>query len=58
MPNEHKLHSGTDTDGVTDDSPPPDLLLSVPFYVYEDLAWTKATFMGGPVREFALAIYT
>eukprot|EP00980_Cylindrotheca_fusiformis_P023636 scaffold10699_cov67-Cylindrotheca_fusiformis.AAC.1 len=32
---------------------PPDLLLSVPFYVYEDLSWLNATFVGRPVSEVA-----
>jgi hypothetical protein len=32
---------------------PPDLLLSVPFYVYEDLAWINATFGGHPVAEIS-----
>jgi hypothetical protein len=32
---------------------PPDLLMSVPFYVYEDLAWINATFDGRPVGEIS-----
>eukprot|EP00980_Cylindrotheca_fusiformis_P023456 scaffold10490_cov129-Cylindrotheca_fusiformis.AAC.12 len=36
---------------ISDD--PPDLLLSVPFYVYEDLSWLNATFVGRPVSEVA-----
>jgi hypothetical protein len=34
-------------------SPHPDLLLTVPFYVYDELDWSKATFGGIPVREYA-----
>eukprot|EP00980_Cylindrotheca_fusiformis_P022674 scaffold9548_cov108-Cylindrotheca_fusiformis.AAC.6 len=36
---------------VSDGSP--DLLLSVPFYVYEEFAWLNATFVGRPVSEVA-----
>jgi hypothetical protein len=32
---------------------PPDLLLSVPFYVYEEFAWTNATYMGRPISDVA-----
>jgi hypothetical protein len=30
---------------------PPDLLLSVPFYVYEEFAWINATYMGRPISD-------
>jgi hypothetical protein len=32
---------------------PPDLLLSVPFYVYEEFAWINATYMGRPISDVA-----
>eukprot|EP00980_Cylindrotheca_fusiformis_P030645 scaffold25164_cov103-Cylindrotheca_fusiformis.AAC.1 len=39
-----------------EESKPPDLLLSVPFYVYEDLAWVNATFGGRPVGDIARVV--
>jgi hypothetical protein len=32
---------------------PPDLLLSVPFYVCEEFAWINATYMGRPISDVA-----
>mmetsp|Transcript_20822 Transcript_20822/g.51115 ORF Transcript_20822/g.51115 Transcript_20822/m.51115 type:complete len:397 (+) Transcript_20822:209-1399(+) len=36
-----------------DDDDVPDLLLSVPFYVYEELSWQNATYRGQPVGDAA-----
>lgn len=44
------------SEGIVDElPPPPDLLLSVPFYVYEEISWINATINGEPpLEEFNL----
>lgn len=41
------------SDGSTRDADAPDLLLSVPFYVYEEFAWINATYMNRPIHDVA-----
>lgn len=50
----HPYNAEATTSSIsTAQSKPPDLLLSVPFYVYEDMAWLNATVGGIPVSQMA-----
>ena len=53
IPTQESMEQRLDEVSTKKKSTAPDLLLSVPFYVYEDLAWRNATFGGRPVGDFA-----